>query len=252
MSMFFLAADSLFFTIMRQTSSAAAVSMASIPVVQTTVSVLPFPGLNICQEALEPSFTASPGSDNPQADLSSFALKLGGKLPLKVIVIPVVLAWTHYPTSYMEFWIVSIRAAAKVLPYSITRTRSVVKRGVFIWTSTQVFSFGMGNKTSCRKVHNEQSALKGMPAEARIVVLPCLMTFKTLISTILYTVDQCMEHFSTEFPAGTPGIATTLSRCCGSPLPSALDSPTAYPTFASPRYSIIPAIPIDLYPIYQT
>ena len=47
-------------------------------------------------------------------------------------------------------------------------------------------------------------------------------------------------------------VVTTLSRCCSSPLPSALDSPTAYPTFASPRYSIIPAIPIDLYPIYQT
>ena len=47
MSMFFLAADSLFFTIMRQTSSAVAVSMASIPAVQTTVSILPFPGLNM-------------------------------------------------------------------------------------------------------------------------------------------------------------------------------------------------------------
>ena len=44
---------------------------------------------------MEPSFTASSGSDNLQADLSSFALKLEGKLPLKVIVIPVVLAWTH-------------------------------------------------------------------------------------------------------------------------------------------------------------
>ena len=54
-----------------------------------------FPCAWRCQEALEPSFTASSGSDNLQADLSSFALKLEGKLPLKVIVIPVVLAWTH-------------------------------------------------------------------------------------------------------------------------------------------------------------
>ena len=79
---------------------------------------------------MEPSFTASSGSDNPQADLSSSALKLEGKLPLKVIVILVVLAWTHYSTSYMAFWIVSITAAAKVLPYSITRTRSMVKKKV--------------------------------------------------------------------------------------------------------------------------
>ena len=67
------------------------------------------------------------------------------------------------------------------------------------------FSFGMGNRTSCRMLHNGQSALKGMPAEARIVVLPCLMTFKTLISTILYTVDQG-STFQLSFQPVHPGI----------------------------------------------
>ena len=47
-------------------------------------------------------------------------------------------------------------------------------------------------------------------------------------------------------------VVTTLSRCCSSLLPSALDSSTTCPTLTSPRCSLMPTTPTGLDPIYQT